>query len=163
MIVTGKVLQDLFSLTGARITQLASDGVVVKEKRNQYWLLASVRGYTEFLRKALSKKAGGQDVDEYRAQKARHMRLQADEQELKNRTACRDLVLVAEMEPRLREWASRGVQAVDVAAGRIEEMIESEFSIGLTYKHVREHLHIILRELESYPSDVRGDGGKGRR
>ena len=49
----------LFSLTSARIGQLAKDGIIFKVGRNQFDLWRSVRGYIEFLQKNKTEGASG--------------------------------------------------------------------------------------------------------
>jgi hypothetical protein len=86
----------------------------------------------------------------------RESEAKAQKVEVETAETLRELVAIRDLEPALRDWASRGQQAIDAAIGRIVDMIESEFSIELDDRHVREHLHGALRDIAAYPA-LHGD------
>lgn len=72
-IVDLKYLAELLDLTDRRVQQLEKEGVVVKAKRGEYELKASVQGYIQSLREQADGNQG-----ELRDQKIRKIRAEAD-------------------------------------------------------------------------------------
>lgn len=68
----------MLDLTEARLSQLLAAGVLVKERRGHFMLLASVTGYLAFLRSRPVGGDGPASVESFRANRARLAALQGD-------------------------------------------------------------------------------------
>lgn len=94
MITTNKIIVNqaaicaALNLTHTHVQQLTKDGVIVKDGRNNYDLIESVRRYI----KRLKGQEGSQSGADYYAERARLTRAQADEREIKNAKAKGELI-----------------------------------------------------------------------
>jgi phage terminase Nu1 subunit (DNA packaging protein) len=77
-----KTIANLFNLTERRIQQLAAEGIIPKEARGKYDLVAAVRGYIKYLQD----RAFGQDVgsSEFTSHRERLVKANADKAEMEN-------------------------------------------------------------------------------
>jgi phage terminase Nu1 subunit (DNA packaging protein) len=101
-IVGAGELADYLGVTSQSIAAFANDKKVVRVKRGNYDLKASVQTYTAHLREVAAARGGEDQILDLTQERARLAREQADGQELKNRQARKELVLASDVE---REWS----------------------------------------------------------
>ena len=88
-----KFYANLFSITERRVQQLAKQGTIPKEGRGRYPLIETIKGYVNFLQ---TRSLDDQNTDgDYRTQKVRLTKAQAEAQELKNKITKHEVVPVA--------------------------------------------------------------------
>ncbi len=135
-------LAEWLGVSAQSIAAFANDGKVVRVKRGQYDLKASIQTYTAHLREVAAHRGGETAILDLTTERARLAKEQADGQELKNRQARGELVAAADVE---REWSDvlrtvrSGMLAVTsrvrTAAGLSQEQaiaLDAELRLALT-------------------------------
>ncbi|MGB0734222.1 MAG: hypothetical protein ACPGPF_10665 [Pontibacterium sp.] len=89
-------------LSHVQVQRLAQDGVIVKDSRNNYDLIASTKRYI----KRLKGQEGSAEGADYYAERARLTKAQADEREIKNAKARGDLIPIEVAE---RVWCDAAI------------------------------------------------------
>ncbi|MGR3464074.1 DNA packaging protein [Limimaricola sp.] len=101
--VSGRDLAAVLGISDRAVRELHERGLVVKEARGRYALLASVTAYTEHLRGVASGRGDEALVYDLTRERARLAKEQADERELRNASLRGDLVSAEDVK---REWAN---------------------------------------------------------
>jgi terminase small subunit / prophage DNA-packing protein len=101
-VVTAAVLADLLAVSPRTIADLGKRGVVVKQGVKGYRLRESVRGYAEYLRKALADRGDAATAASAAKERSRLLKEQADAQAIKNATARGELLAANEV---VRKWS----------------------------------------------------------
>ena len=150
--VTQMEFAALVGVTSSAISALIARGALPREATARQWLFA----YLERLRSAATGRGGDAQADLTQA-RIREANAKALKTEVEIGRELRALVDANGVELALSGWVARGVQAIDGAEQRIVDAIQSEFSIELEERHVREHLHLVRRDLAAYPSELTRD------
>ncbi len=94
--VSAKTLGDFIGVTPGRISQMVTDGIIIRSGRGRYQFLASVKAYIDML-----KGGGGARGADYNAERTRLTKAQADEKELQVKQLQGDLIPAEDV---LEEW-----------------------------------------------------------
>lgn len=101
-----KVISDLLRIAPRQVQQLAQDGIIPRDSRGRYQLKAAVNGYVSYLQKRSASGRppsipDGSSLLDYRTEKARLTKLQADKAQLELDERKGELVEVEEV---IDEW-----------------------------------------------------------
>lgn len=152
----------LFNLTPRRVQQLAKDGVIPRAGRGEYPLLASVRGYVDFLQKA----AAGQNRKTFdKGERERLASEQADKVAIENATKRGELVRREDVEQVVTEMVALLASQLDGVAGRVANEVAATNEPSRAREIIlREHRRIRtayadgLAELAQSARDAGSDG-----
>lgn len=135
----------LLLLSDRRVQQLTKEGVIPKAERGRYELAPAVQGYIRFLQER-SLRSDSSPID-YRTEKARLTKAQADLAEIEAANARGEVAPVAQIE---RAWANFCAET-RVRARNIPERVVSSL-VGCTDE--REIKAILLREIDQVLTEM---------
>ncbi len=145
----------LVEVSDATVSNLRKRGVLQDDGTLLEWLRADRRA----LSAAATGRGDGDGASELTQARIREANAKAFRTEVETAKDLGLLVPIRDVEPALRNWAARGAQAIDSAAQRIIDGIQSEFGIKLEDRHVREHLRTAQRDIAAY-ADQFGDAAE---
>jgi phage terminase Nu1 subunit (DNA packaging protein) len=79
--VVSEIVGEILGLTGRRVRQLTEEGVMAKNGRGKYPVLASIKAYIKWLQAAQQRNAPSDAREAVLHERARSLRLQNDERE----------------------------------------------------------------------------------
>jgi phage terminase Nu1 subunit (DNA packaging protein) len=110
------MLAKLYSLTERRVQQLAKDGIFVRSKHGEYDFIASVRGYTDYLKVMVEK-----EDEPLKRERQRLVKAQADRIEGENKLRDGQLIEVTFLKELLDALNQLYGACVDALPGRLSD------------------------------------------
>lgn len=151
LLVSSKVLEDLFSVTDKTIRNYAEQGIVERATHGKYKFLPSIKGYIAVLKLAGSRKTveiDGEELD-LDAERAAHERLKRQITEIKLQLIQGQVHKAEDVEAVMTDMLERFKAKITSLPGKLAKQLEGEDKVTIQ-KILQEELYDALKELSEY-------------